>query len=259
MSNEGGRFRKKKSNFSMVSNVAIWDENISLKAKGLYTLIQSYITIENFILYKDFLQSKCKEGRESFNSAWKELKNSGYLVQYKMRDSQTKQFYWEYELLDEVEPYPENPYDGSPPQWNPRQMEKQGNNNTILNNTLKSNTNQIISISDVKEQIGYITFSNANRDQLDEIVMLITDVLNSSDDKQIRIAKENISAVVVKQRFKSLNNFHIEYVLECLKNNSAEIGNVKNYLLTTLYNAPMTMNTYYQNKYSQYSQMEHNT
>ena len=49
-----GTFRKKKIYFSQVSNEALRDENLSLKAKGLYALIQSYITIENFILYKDF-------------------------------------------------------------------------------------------------------------------------------------------------------------------------------------------------------------
>ena len=94
-----GLFRKKKIYFSQVSNEALRDENLSLKAKGLYALIQSYITIENFILYKETLKSACRDGRDSFNSAWKELKDQGYLKQYKMQDEKGKICY-EYELLD---------------------------------------------------------------------------------------------------------------------------------------------------------------
>lgn len=96
---ETGRFRTKKVYFSQVSNHALRDTTLSLKAKGLYSLIQSYITIEGFTLYKSFLQKQCKDGRDSFNSSWNELKKSGYLIQYKMRDENNK-FKYEYELLD---------------------------------------------------------------------------------------------------------------------------------------------------------------
>ena len=78
-SNSGGKFRKKKSNFSMISNEIIRDDTVSLKAKGLYALIQSYITLEDFSLYKGFLLSKCKEGKKAFDAAWKELKDAGLI------------------------------------------------------------------------------------------------------------------------------------------------------------------------------------
>lgn len=48
----GGKFRKKKVNFSMISNEIIRDDTVSLKTKGLYALIQSYITMDDFTLYK---------------------------------------------------------------------------------------------------------------------------------------------------------------------------------------------------------------
>ena len=108
-SNSGGKFRKKKSNFSMISNEIIRDDTVSLKAKGLYALIQSYITLEDFSLYKGFLLSKCKEGKKAFDAAWKELKDAGYLIQYQMQDQETKQFYWEYDLVDSVEEKPHPP------------------------------------------------------------------------------------------------------------------------------------------------------
>ncbi len=56
------------------------DENLSLKAKGLYSMIQSYITIENFTLYKNTLIKQCKDKEGSFNTAWKELKDNGSLL-----------------------------------------------------------------------------------------------------------------------------------------------------------------------------------
>lgn len=95
-----GQFRKKKVYFTQVSNIALRDNKLSLKAKGLYSLIQSYLTIEDFILYKTTLKKHLKEGEKAFESTWKELKDAAYLIQYRLQDPKTKQFYYEYELLD---------------------------------------------------------------------------------------------------------------------------------------------------------------
>ena len=101
MNNKNGAFlNTKKGNFSIVSNYLLRDKNISLKAKGLYCLIQSYITLDGFILYKSFLKSKCNEGTKAFESAWSELKQSGYLIQHKNRDG-NKCFYYTYELIED--------------------------------------------------------------------------------------------------------------------------------------------------------------
>lgn len=97
---ETGRFRKKRKNFAQVSNIALQDTNLSLGAKGLYALIESLINIPDFVLYKATLMKMCKEGRKAFDSAWKSLKEQGYLIQYEMRDEK-KCIYYEYELLDE--------------------------------------------------------------------------------------------------------------------------------------------------------------
>ena len=109
-----GAFRKKKVYFSQISNTALRDENLSLKAKGLYALIQSYITIEGFTLYKDMLSRQCIDGETAFRSAWKELKSKGYLIQEKTNTG--KGWVYEYELLDEpyiLNPRVENPSVGN--------------------------------------------------------------------------------------------------------------------------------------------------
>lgn len=99
---QDGFFRNKVP-FVPISQVVAKDKELSLKAKGLYLLIQNYITIPNFKLYKSYLMSVCVEGQCSFDSAWNELKEKGYLKIYKIAKSDAKGFYYEYELLDAAE------------------------------------------------------------------------------------------------------------------------------------------------------------
>ena len=103
MKNNNGKFRKKKIYFTQISNCALRDKYLSFSAKGLYSLIQSYITIPDFDLYKSFLMEISEEGRTAFDRTWKELQELGYLKVYKMKDEDTGTFYYEYELLDESE------------------------------------------------------------------------------------------------------------------------------------------------------------
>lgn len=97
-----GVFKPKRVNFAQVSNSALQDDQLSLKAKGLYALIQSMITLpseEGLKVWK--IGAQCKEGDSAFESAWKELKKCGYLKQYRIPNTQKKgQFRYEYELLD---------------------------------------------------------------------------------------------------------------------------------------------------------------
>jgi hypothetical protein len=90
---------KKRKNFTQVSNIALKDKNLSLKAKGLYALMQSYITIDNFTIYKATLQKDCKEKDASFNATWQELKQKGYLKQHRFITSEGK-FIYSYQLLE---------------------------------------------------------------------------------------------------------------------------------------------------------------
>lgn len=93
-----GKFRKK-CGYATVSICALRDENLSLKAKGLYSVIESYIRIPDFVLWKNTLINCSTDGIRSFNTAWDELKKAGYLKQYRIRIE--KGWKYEYELLDE--------------------------------------------------------------------------------------------------------------------------------------------------------------
>lgn len=102
--NQNGVFRHRRTNFSAVSNMALQDERLSLKAKGLYSLIQCYNGKPNYRLYKRNLLKLCKEGSKAFDSAWKELKDTGYLKIYRIPSGDNDRFKYEYDLLDEPDP-----------------------------------------------------------------------------------------------------------------------------------------------------------
>ena len=67
----------------------------------------------------------------------------------------------------------------------------------------------------------------------------------TSRKKFLRICGEEKPREVVKSRLMKLDSSHIQYILECLKENSTQIRNIKQYLLATLYNAPVTVDNYY--------------
>ena len=86
--------------------------------------------------------------------------------------------------------------------------------------------------------------SHIDREQLDEIVDLIVDTVCSAR-KVIRIAGDDYPAEVVKSRFMKLDSSHVQYVMDCMKDNTTYVRNIKKYLLAALYNAPTTINSYY--------------
>ncbi len=97
----------------------------------------------------------------------------------------------------------------------------------------------------VKENIGYIAFSPQQRPQVDELVELIVDIL-CSPQATFRIGGVQFKQAVVKKRLIELEQAHIEYVLDAMSKNTTKIRNIRGYLLTSLYNAPTTIEHYYQ-------------
>ena len=83
-----------------------------------------------------------------------------------------------------------------------------------------------------------------DRNRLDELVELMVDTVCSRRET-IHIAGDDYPAEVVKSRFLKLNSSHIEYVLDRMRENTTYVRNIKKYLLAALYNAPVTMDSYY--------------
>ena len=105
-----GFFRSKKG-FTVVQNEITKDTRISLKAKGLYLVIQAYISMPDKKWTKDDFLRLAKEGTKAFDSAWKELKETGYLKVHIMSDN--GRWRTEYELLDEPVSGPHTLYHNS--------------------------------------------------------------------------------------------------------------------------------------------------
>ena len=99
----------------------------------------------------------------------------------------------------------------------------------------------------IKDNISYddlITVYPYDKKKIDELVEIMVEVCVSTAET-IRIGGEDKPKEIVKSRFEKLDYSMIEYVLSCLKENTTKVHNIKNYLRTSLYNAPMTIDNYY--------------
>ena len=85
------------------------------------------------------------------------------------------------------------------------------------------------------------------RETIRGILDLLVDTY-CSKRKYIRVAGDDKPADVVKSQIAKLNSSHIQYVIDCLKENTTDVRNIKQYLLAALYNAPTTISPYYQAK-----------
>lgn len=293
---------EKNRNYTVMSNVHLKDRGISLKAKGLLSVILSLPEDWNYTTRG--LAAICKEGVDSIGAALRELESAGYLIRHRLRDkggriSDTEYIVYESPRTetetetdspdkvsqdtdepDTASPCTENPYMVSPDMATPRTDAPNTENPAQLNtqvsnpyesNTQKSNPDPIMiqrqraqqadasmsdmdqmdareyrrTLAEVKEQIEYDVLDTPNdHERLDEVVEIMTETL-CSRKPYIKVAGENYPAEVVKSRFKKLSYHHIEYVFLSLDKKHTEVRNIRQYLMTTLYHAPTTMNNYY--------------
>ena len=137
---------------------------------------------------------------------------------------------------------------------------KSDSNNTDLNKTDISSSSRISfaalerereEYKDViRENIEYeILIQQYAAEKIDSFVNIIVDALCSFDNI-INVNSMQVPGEVVKRRLLKLDYMHIVYVIDCLDENSTKIRNYKSYILTMLYNAPDTMDHYYQSKFN---------
>jgi hypothetical protein len=144
------------------------------------------------------------------------------------------------------------------------EMSESHGSNTNLSNTDMSNTENLIypgtdsdgmaerrSCEDYfRRSLEYDILLQNNpyeKETLEGILDLLVDTC-CSHKAYIRIAGDNKSGEVVRSRFMKLDSSHIQYVLSCLKENTTDVRNIRQYLLAALYNAPTTISAYYQAK-----------
>lgn len=266
---------EKTRDYTVMSNHHLRNTELSLKAKGLLSLMLSLP--DNWDYTTKGLARICKDGVDSICAAVRELEEHGYVIRERVRGANGQLGSIEYTILEQpaepsperenpvqVKPILENPALGKPEQENHAQSNKD-KSNTDLSSTEQSNPIRSnppapegwngtdgMEAREIYREIVYGNIeydilredNTVNRDQLDEIAELIVDTVCSAR-KTIRIAGDDYPAEVVKSRFLKLDSSHVQYVIDCMKNNTTYVRNIKKYLLAALYNAPATINNYY--------------
>ena len=272
---------EKTRDYTVMSNHHLRDMSLSLKAKGLLSLMLSLP--ENWDYTMKGLARICKDGIDSISGGIRELEEHGYLIRERVRGANGQLGSIEYTILEQSkEPTPAqekpirensvqaNPTLVTPVQEEPAQLNKDKSSNdpsrtnlssTEISNPIQSNPPTPVGTrmgTDgmgaresyrelILENIEYDFWKNSDRvdhEMLDEITELIVDTVCSAR-KTIRIAGDDYPAEVVKSRFLKLDSSHVQYVMDCMKDNTSYVRNIKKYLLAALYNAPTTINSYY--------------
>ena len=276
-------FRVQKTrDYTVMSNYHLRDKTLSLKSKGLLSLMLSLPEDWDYTLYG--LSVICKDGLSSIRTSISELEGAGYLKRRRLRNGKGQLTDTEYTILEQPEnsinkanqptcdnppldkPILDKPVQGKPILENPTQL------NIDISNTQKENTDlsstnlsipparrQQESGNDVNDRIdmieSYREVVHENLDyhvlcechgveRMDEIVELMVEIL-SSQRPLIRIAGDEYPTALVKNRLLKLDSSHIEYLFECFDKNTTKVRNIKGYLLASLFNAPITMDSYY--------------
>ena len=269
---------EKNKNYTTMSNYHLRDPDLSNKARGLLSTMLSLP--DNWDYTTRGLAKICKDGVDGITAQLKELEQHGYLIRHRIRDTGGRIVDMEYIIYERPHPASPDtekpdmvkPDTGLPRPETPAQIniDKRSTDETI---TDLSSTHSILSDEPrpsvlaaleakrketeyrdtdvyreiIKENIGYDYLMSDlpyDHDRLEEILELLVETICSTK-KYIRVAGSDYPAEVVRSRLLKLDMEHIKFVFDCLKENTTRIRNIKQYLLTTLYNAPTTIGNYY--------------
>ncbi len=133
---------------------------------------------------------------------------------------------------------------------NKKSKTERNNTNPILSDELEKMKNRKLLEEYFSRSLEIELLLRLYPDDEDTIYQIVDLLVDTCDSKRklIRIAGDDKPAEVVLSRLKKLNADHIRFVLNCLAANTSPIRNMKQYLLAALFNAPTTIQLYYQNK-----------
>ena len=265
--------------YTVMSNHHLRNANLSLKAKGLLSMMLSLPEDWNYTTRG--LATICKEGVDAIGAALRELERAGYIVRHQKRDKSGRITDTEYVIYEQPQPDLSQPDTASPDTENPDMVkpdtEKPAELNIEKSNTEKtitygSSTDSIpfretaaarpperkgrdaMSVTEIEnyrelilENIEYDCLKQRYPlylDDLNEIVELLVETV-CAKRKTTRISGADFPHEIVRSRFLKLDSSHIEFVMDCLQKNTTQVRNIKQYLLAVLFNAPTTMNNHY--------------
>ena len=257
--------------YTVMSNHHLRDKRLSLKAKGLLSQMLSLPDDWDYTL--SGLACINRESKDAIRYAVNELERAGYVQRRQTTDTNGKFSVNEYIIYERPvsanpsteKPSSDNPTPDKPLLDNPTQLNTK-KSNTEKQSTDKQNIDSIPSFREspeakrsesnseyqeyrdlICENIEYENLKQqhpCDSDSIDEILELILEVV-CAKRKITRVVGTNFPHEVVRSRFLKLNSDHIQFVLKCVKENTTKVRNIKQYLLTVLFNAPTTISNYY--------------
>ena len=269
--------------YTVMSNHHLRNKELSLKAKGLLSQMLSLPEDWDYTLAG--LSYINREKIDAIREAVRELERAGYIQRSRERDEKGRLRGTDYIIYEQPPnldlPTLENPTQEKPTLENPMQLNKdiqktdlpkKEKSNTDLSSTdsipihslnplpydgeaatpperKRKEATDAYSVYEeiIKDNIEYdhfVRYGQVDKDRLDEIVSIILETV-CSKRKTIRIAGDDYPAELVKAKFMKLNSSHIEFVFDCMKENTTKIRNIKQYLKAVLFNAPNTIDSYY--------------
>ena len=260
---------EKTKGYTVMSNHHLRNHALSLKAKGL--LSQMLSLPEDWDYTLQGLAQINKESIDAIREAVRELERAGYIKRSRERDERGCLRGTVYTIYEQPHagPTSEEPAQALPTLENPTQLitkdtkkrKRQSKDLSITDSipfpsgfpdaTAQKRTEAKESFERYRdlilENIDYDVLASdphVDREQLDEIVDLVQETVCSTRSR-IRVASNDYPAEVVRSKLLKLNGEHIRFVMDCLKQNTTRIRNIRQYLLTVLFNAPSTMSGYY--------------
>lgn len=260
--------------FTTMQNHHLRNKALSLKAVGLLSKMISLPPDWDFSLKG--LATLNTDGIDGIRKAMKELEDQGYVIRHQCRDENGKMSHSRYEVFQvpqtvnptsgkpasellssenptTAKPTTVRPTPAFPTQINTNQVIPQELNNS-LNNHQSINLDGMDRMDErarykeiIRDNLELEILSQDRRfdtDRVNEMVEIMLDAI-CSNRPTIRINGEDMPQQVVKSRFLKLNSSHIEYVLHAMDECPSDIRNIRAYMLTTLYNASLTMDNYY--------------
>ena len=264
---------ERNTGYTVMSNHHLRNKELTLKAKGLLSQMLSLPEDWDYTLAG--LSHINREKIDAIREAVKELEKAGYIVRSRERDEKGRLRGADYVIYEQPQP----PTSDLPTLENPTQLNKDISSKeqsiTDLSSThsipfhslnplpyeqdeaatpperkrTEAKTNSAIEIyrEFIKDNIDYdilIQDTKMDKDRLDEIVEIMLETVCTAR-KTIRIAVDDYPAELVKSKFMKLNSSHVEFVLDCMRENTTKIRNIKQYLKAVLFNAPSTIDSYY--------------
>ena len=260
---------EKTKDFTIMSNYHLRDKNLSLKAKGLLSQMLSLPEEWDYTLAG--LAHINKESKDAIRTTILELEKAGYITRHQTTTEGGRFGSNEYVIRER--PLPHEPLTENPTTENPQTAAPLTENPTQLNTNPSKTEKEKTELSSTDslpisqkpnrtemtaaEMQGYreIIAQNISYDllrqeyphqqeQLEEILEILTETVCTTR-QTVRVAGNNFPSEIVKSRLLKLTAEHIRFVLGCLSRNTTKIRNIRQYLLTTLYNAPTTIDNYY--------------